>query len=249
MATFSTPIIVYVPNDPGVTPAERIAFMQAMGCAIDTEVPHKNTGTSETISRIWSFDQLPYLNSAASSNNHPVRKVEFDDLADLVNEVQLDSALDAEVVHLDGLELIEGEKVFVALPTLHVTSLTPTGRQLISATVCDAQIAAYNGGLKRKIISIGDWDMDASPFIIVAHGVADFKKIRNIQAIVRDDADMSYYPLNSIDNLTGTTPDGSVSFWGSINVNLMRVNSGSFDNTYFSSTSYNRGFVIIDYIT
>jgi hypothetical protein len=40
------------------------------------------------------------------------------------------------------LELIEGEKVFVALPTLHVTSLTPTGRQLISATVCDSQIAA-----------------------------------------------------------------------------------------------------------
>src|SRR5690606_22437613 len=50
--------------------------------------------------------------------------------------------------------------------------------------------------LKKKIVEIGDWNMDANPSKDVAHGLgSSYKKIRSISVMVRDDTDTNIYPL------------------------------------------------------
>jgi len=100
-------------------------------------------------------------------------------------------------------------------------------------------------------INLGDWNMDTTASLSVPHGLgADFKKIRSITVIVRNDADTVYYPLVRVG--TAGSSDGGVTDWDSTNVNMGRVASGSggfFDgNTDFNATGYNRGFMLIERI-
>lgn len=101
--------------------------------------------------------------------------------------------------------------------------------------------------LRRLIIDIGDWDMDATANLSVTHGVADFTKIRSVLAFVRNDTDTIYYPLNTLNFGTGTA-EGGVNYWDSTIVRLGRVASGVFDSTDFNATGYNRGFIVIEYV-
>jgi len=111
------------------------------------------------------------------------------------------------------------------------------------------------GGLITKVVNIGDWNMDSTATIAVPHGLADFKKIRSFQVIVRDDADTFYSDL-----LSQTTqsayhkPSGYSNGVDSTNINLGRVASpdgdghlGWFDGTGYDSTGYNRGWIVIHY--
>lgn len=102
--------------------------------------------------------------------------------------------------------------------------------------------------LRRLIIDIGDWDMDSTTNLNVAHTIADFTKIRSIEAFVRNDADTAYYPLAKIDAGGTGNIQGGVSVWDSTNVTLSRLASGNFDSADFNSTGYNRGFIVIEYI-
>jgi hypothetical protein len=100
-------------------------------------------------------------------------------------------------------------------------------------------------------INLGDWNMDSTASISVPHGLgADWKKIRSVTVIVRNDADTDYYPLVRIG--TAGSADGGVTGWDSTNVNMQRVASGSggfFDgNTDFNATGYNRGYMLIERI-
>lgn len=110
--------------------------------------------------------------------------------------------------------------------------------------------------LKRKVVQIGDWNMDSTATVSVAHGLgSSWKNIRGIKVIVRDDADSFYSDL-----LSQTTqsayhkPSGYTNGFDSTNINLARVaapdgdgHNGWFDGTGYDSTSYNRGWVLIDY--
>lgn len=100
--------------------------------------------------------------------------------------------------------------------------------------------------LETKVIEIGDWDMDAnqSPAGAIPHGLADFNKIRNISAIIRDDGNSQTFHIWHCD-LSGVTA-GSVKA-SSTNIILDRISGGSFDSTSFDSTSYNRGWITITY--
>ena len=54
-----------------------------------------------------------------------------------------------------------------------------------------------NAGLSTKIIEIGDWNMDSTNSIGVAHGLT-LSKIRGIEsAIIRDDGDTSYFNIDT----------------------------------------------------
>jgi len=102
--------------------------------------------------------------------------------------------------------------------------------------------------LRKKVIDIGDWDMDATASVNVAHGLSatEWKTIRAICVIVRNDADNEYFQLDS--PVLGTFGiQGGLGVINSTNIGLERLGTGQFDNTAFNSTSYNRGWITLEY--
>lgn len=89
-------------------------------------------------------------------------------------------------------------------------------------------------------ISIGDWDMDGTTIVNVAHGVGDFTKIRVLGITIRNDANDTYYELNR-----GNALGGGVASINSTNIVLYRTVPSDFDTTDFNATGYNRGWVTI----
>lgn len=96
--------------------------------------------------------------------------------------------------------------------------------------------------IRVKTVEIGDWDMDATATVSVAHGET-YGDIIGVWATVRNDADSLRYTITGSSGSTVRT--GEVSYWDSTNVRLDRRTSGTFDSTNFDSTSYNRGWVYI----
>lgn len=108
-----------------------------------------------------------------------------------------------------------------------------------------AWVNGYTGEIRRAVLEIGDWDMDANQTTTVAHGLT-LSKIRNVEGVIRNDADDTYYSsgyIGAAGNVqwTTTTIDAT-------NITLTRRPSGDFDNTGFDSTSFNRGWLIVDYV-
>lgn len=98
--------------------------------------------------------------------------------------------------------------------------------------------------MRRKIINIGDWNMDTTITKNVAHGLT-LANIRSAQAFIRSDDASATNPLDKYDNPSGLV-SGSVNIQ-STNVVLARTTGGLFDDTTYDSTSYNRGWVVILY--
>ena len=101
------------------------------------------------------------------------------------------------------------------------------------------------GGLNTKVLEIGDWNMDSTaigPF--VAHGLTQ-SKIRTIQVLIRRDDDVIFNDLLSHTNNTGSGQH-SVGI-SSTTVQIARETGGFYDNINYNSTSFNRGWIIIQY--
>jgi len=98
-------------------------------------------------------------------------------------------------------------------------------------------------GLRRKTIEMGDWNMDATASLEVAHGLSSngWQGMRSIEVSVRNDADSVYYDADQ------SALHMSVSGIDSSNVTLERASTGLFDGTDFDATSYNRGWVTVWY--
>lgn len=93
--------------------------------------------------------------------------------------------------------------------------------------------------LKVKVVEIGDWDMDGTASVTVAHGLT-LANIRHIQALVRVDENNYYYVLD--------VDTGGYIFADATNITLHRLTDGLFDGTLYNATSYNRGWVTIWYV-
>ena len=93
--------------------------------------------------------------------------------------------------------------------------------------------------LKWKVMSIGNWDMDATISLSVASGLTA-STIRGVSAIIYNDA---------LSNLKATNINGAgltrVLTTGAIL--LVRDTDGIFDGTTYNSTSFNRGWVTVCY--
>lgn len=109
------------------------------------------------------------------------------------------------------------------------------------------------GSLKSATVEIGDWNMDTTNFVDVPHGLSNFKKIRSIDVIIRNDADDAYFTLLGGANIAPGTEHflkGSIGTIDSTNIRLNRSDvsvGGVFDSTNFNSTSFNRGWITIMY--
>lgn len=101
--------------------------------------------------------------------------------------------------------------------------------------------------IKTKIIEIGDWNMDATSSITIAHGISDRKKIRNIKIHVFGDIgsadETNVYDLTIFNGAL----HGGYYYINGNNIILSRVTSGVFDGTNFDATSFNRGHMKIEY--
>lgn len=111
------------------------------------------------------------------------------------------------------------------------------------------EVMGVDGSLKvrTKIIDIGDWDMNTNQTVTVSHGIADFTKIRSVKALIRTDDATNMYDIGLVAPGSGVV-NGSVGAISSSSIVLLRTNGGSFDTTGFQATSYNRGFITIEYI-
>lgn len=109
----------------------------------------------------------------------------------------------------------------------------------------NADSATKHGILNLKVIEIGDWDMDASNLTAVAHGITS-TKIRTVTTLIRNDANTLFHPLMFVTGSEGSLNRGELI--ESTNITLYRDDGGQFNNANYNSTSYNRGWVTIQYI-
>lgn len=117
----------------------------------------------------------------------------------------------------------------------------------ISAKCVDAYDDSNNPlKLKMKVIPIGNWDMNANQTKNVAHGISDITKIRDVSAIVRNDASDKWYKLDT--TLMSLGFGSAANEFDATNVVLWREAGGYFDGTSFDTASaFNRGYVTITY--
>lgn len=98
-----------------------------------------------------------------------------------------------------------------------------------------------------KTVEIGDWNMDTTTTVLPAHGLSgtEWKTVRSIDIMIRTDDDTAYYNIDA--NSAPGAVDVFMSLLNSTHIYLARTTSGSFDNSNFDSTSYNRGWVTFMY--
>jgi len=96
----------------------------------------------------------------------------------------------------------------------------------------------------KKTMEIGDWNMDTIESVNIAHGLGSPGKIRNLYAIVRRDNDAEHIPINFCD--ANGVMNGRIGRY-SDNINVWRRAGGSFDSSNFTASSFNRGWITIEY--
>lgn len=125
-----------------------------------------------------------------------------------------------------------------------ITSTTdPDGRRLKRAVMSvDSNITLYT-----KVLNLGDWNMDSTDTLTVTHSVTDYKKIRSMSVIIRDDADSAYANLEGFRSGVYSAPDGGITDIGSTTITLFRTAGQTFDGANYNATGYNRGYMTIVY--
>jgi len=115
-------------------------------------------------------------------------------------------------------------------------------------------VAATDTGEKpivRKVIDIGAWNMDTTPSITVAHNLtaAQFDKVRRVDALIQDDAEVNRSPLNTFFDQSAI--QGGVELIDATNVSMERLTGGLFDSVSYNDVSgvpaFNRGWINIEY--
>lgn len=118
-------------------------------------------------------------------------------------------------------------------------NLDPTDNFVQVETKLDAVIDELNDNrfMKWKDIPIGDWDMDSTASVFVAHGLT-LSKIRIVAVTIISNDSSSQNDLSR----------AGVIGRNSTNIILDRTAAGTFDQAAYNSTGFNRGFVTIGYI-
>lgn len=105
------------------------------------------------------------------------------------------------------------------------------------------RMAEDNGQtLKTAIIEIGDWNMDTLGQVTIPHGltISSYQDIKSVSVMIRNDDD------NKLTDLT--SQNGGVVDATATDIILQRTGAGLFDSPFYDATSYNRGFITIQYV-
>jgi len=95
------------------------------------------------------------------------------------------------------------------------------------------------GGLRRTVVEIGSWNMDADQDKIISTDVA-FSKVRTISFIIIGDNGSLVIEAGGILS-SGTDSSGD------LEVQMTRGTGTIYDSAGFDDTSINRGYLIIEY--
>ena len=126
-----------------------------------------------------------------------------------------------------------------------VTSTTAELNILDGVTATSTELNLSDGAvLRHKVIDIGDWNMDNTASVSVAHGLT-MTKIRGISALIRHD-DGAF--IDDFGALLDSETSSSFLNADVTDINLVRATAGRFDSTTYDSTSYNRGWITVQYI-
>ena len=112
-------------------------------------------------------------------------------------------------------------------------------------------ISSYR--IKQKVVEIGDWNMQgtAGNTVDVAHGIDSAQRIRGARGWIRDDTEATFVPIpNCLQAVNGTiTQELFFMHVGAdtTNIRLGRLFGGQYDGVTYNSTSFNRGWLIIEY--
>jgi len=105
-------------------------------------------------------------------------------------------------------------------------------------------------GQNRKLtIDIGDWNMQTTANLFITHGLGGlWNNVRCLGGIIRNDANDTYYPIGSLGDVILTVDSGIIKI-NSTQIKLTRTAAGQFNAAAFSTTSYNRGWLVFEYTT
>jgi hypothetical protein len=156
------------------------------------------------------------------------------------------------------------------LQTEHATdgthaAITPTS--ITSSGAISGTTGTFSGGtktdgtnlFKTTVLAMGEWNMNGTGSgaftLAVAHGLgANYKKIRGIDVIIRDDADSNYYDFTNYTAGGGSgLKNGGITTIDTTNITLSVTSSvfgGAFDSSDFDSTSLGgdgRGWLLVTY--
>lgn len=128
------------------------------------------------------------------------------------------------------------------------------GEPIVEDTKASRRMAEYMelaasviNNTRMEVVELGDWDMNATASITVAHGLV-YADIISARVFIRNDADTERHDIGTGQNATTTTQQGYVGSIGATLVGVTRLTGGKFDSASYSATSYNRGWLIITYI-
>lgn len=126
---------------------------------------------------------------------------------------------------------------------LTVTSTTQVSNLTASA------VGDGTNKINTKIINIGDWNMDTTDSVNVAHGLT-LANIRVVEGTIRNDAGDTFYPIAEALISAGSAVNGAYAHANATNIVIQRLLNGFFDGSAaFDGTSYNRGWVVITYVS
>lgn len=133
-----------------------------------------------------------------------------------------------------------------ALETLDGTDQFDIVEDKINAAIDALNLLSSTNSICIKILPIGNWDMDSTVSVSIAHGVSG--AIVFCQAlIINDNGTGSLNLETSASENTDYYPAG---YWsvGPTDIILIRANGRVFDSIAYNSTPFNRGYVIIAYL-
>jgi len=189
---------------------------------------------------------------------NPSPEIEYDTSVIPVSGANINTGLDSSI--LGGtLNIIDSDKSSILAGTLNDTAGFDNVHILgsnITATKANTtyveSLMNEDSGivLRKKIIDIGDWNMDTLGIIAVAHGLSatEWKTIRTISVMIRNDVGALFEGIFSLmfGDITGAVA-GNIQAINDTDINLQRTGTGYFDSTDFDSTGYNRGWITLEY--
>jgi len=108
----------------------------------------------------------------------------------------------------------------------------------IVGTVDGVDISAF----QSKVVEIGDWNMDTTAVVNVAHGLT-FANIRGVSILVRKDVGNYGYPID----YGAPDPYGNYTVLTDY-IQMTRIEGAFFDSADFDETPFNRGWIVIWYV-
>jgi hypothetical protein len=103
---------------------------------------------------------------------------------------------------------------------------------------------------QTTVLEIGDWNMDTTTSKAVAHSFGSSCTIVGAKAFIRPDSGLGPEDVYKLDYVASgaSTINGGIMLIDNAYIYLTRTTGGIFDSNAFDATSYNRGWVVLEFI-